>query len=123
MSEPIVEGGYYMEVEVLPPFHPHHPKGLRFDSSVRVGVCRGNYNLLTPIGGDNSYCYKSCDGTVLFENYPMEIARGESYGEGDTIGMLLEMAPPYRFMKDNSGKHGVNEGSRLRFFKNGKMQG
>lgn len=51
INEPVIEGGYYLEVDVLNPSRPYHPKGKQFESSIRIGVCKNDYRLLVPLGG------------------------------------------------------------------------
>jgi hypothetical protein len=51
INEPVIEGGYYMEVNILNPSRPYHPKGKQFESSIRIGICKNDYRLLVPLGG------------------------------------------------------------------------
>ena len=51
LSKPVIEGSYYIEVEVLSPSQPAHPKGKQFQSGVRMGLAKPNYKLMIPLGG------------------------------------------------------------------------
>ena len=87
LTRPVVEGSYYMEVEVLSSTQPTHPKGKHFPSFVRIGFAKSDYRQLVPLGGQHSYAYKSSDGTLLHNSSQIEGITGEEYGPGDVMGI------------------------------------
>ena len=48
------------------------PKSITYKSSVRVGVCSCSYAVNLPLGGKNSFAWKSADGKVLHDNNVIE---------------------------------------------------
>ena len=48
-----------------------------------------------PLGSEkNSFCYRDANGAIMHDGYEIISNFGETYGSGDTIGMLFFMSPP-----------------------------
>ena len=66
IKKPIIEGSFYMELKILE--DSDEPKMVNYPSSVRLGVCTTTYPMSLPLGGKNSFGWKSADGKVLSDN-------------------------------------------------------
>jgi hypothetical protein len=82
---------------------------------VRVGICPVGFSSLYPLGIEESIAYKSSDGKVIKGGET--IAQGEPYEVGDVIGVVIKLAPPYKYPDPKK----IIEDSSVRFFKNGKL--
>lgn len=65
-ERPIVQGSFYVELKILE--DSDEPKMITYPSSVRIGVCPSSYSMNLPLGGKNSFGWKSADGKVLADN-------------------------------------------------------
>ena len=65
-KKPIVEGFYYFEVKILSNSASNFP--VKNPSSIRIGLCSSSHNLDIPLGFDNSVCYSSSKGSVVYNS-------------------------------------------------------
>nr|CAG4643833.1 EOG090X03NS [Lepidurus arcticus] len=117
------------------------------NSATRIGWSQAYGNLQAPLGYDKfGYSWRSRKGTVFHEATGKHFSEG--YGEGDTLGMLIEfpdanglfLPPTYKdrplvkfkshlYYEDRDDvqeatKHlKTLKGSKIRFYKNGVLQG
>ena len=84
-------------------------------AATRVGICPHNFNVSFPLGHGESWAYKSIDGSLIHNGE--RVAVGDTYGPGDTIGVLMSIASPHIHMNPSQ----PNEGSRVAFYKNGRL--
>jgi Set1/Ash2 histone methyltransferase complex subunit ASH2 len=119
---PIIEGTYFFEVKIEKSNSSVPYSGI--SPQVRIGVATMKFDKEISLGSDqNSYAYKSLDGSRVHEGIKSDY--GERFNEGDIIGCLIHMKPPKPKVKNQEpGKSiGINEGSFLMYFKNGRPQG
>jgi hypothetical protein len=69
------------------------------------------------MGGKNSIGYRSTDGMLISHKKAEKF--GQSYGEGDIIGVEVNIASPHKY----PAKEQVNEGSKITFYKNSEKVG
>mmetsp|Transcript_38544 Transcript_38544/g.53516 ORF Transcript_38544/g.53516 Transcript_38544/m.53516 type:complete len:327 (+) Transcript_38544:142-1122(+) len=92
-------GCWYFEVEVV---------HLGATGHARVGWCSKRADIQAPVGCDkHGYCYRDIDGSKLHAGV-REVYGTEGYGEGDTVGLFINI-PEKPKSEDEDLKEGLVE--------------
>lgn len=67
---------------------------LKFPPSIRIGLCPHDYPHTIPLGGKESFCYRSIDGELIENKRKLKF--GPTYGEGDLIGVEVKIGAPHK---------------------------
>ena len=73
-----------------------HSKKIENEPAVRIGICPFDFSNSFPLGCKKSWGYKSIDGSLVHKG--AQATEGIPYGPGDTIGVLVKIAPPKKHM-------------------------
>jgi hypothetical protein len=92
---------------------------LNYSPNVRIGFVQNSADFELPLGADEkSYSYRARDGSILNDGSNKE--GNQTYGQGDTIGVMIHLKPPMpEFLKNTSSN--TNE-CYIKFYKNGEEQ-
>lgn len=94
-KRPVIEGQYYLEFKILKPNLNEAKAKIKNQPAIRIGICPADYPKNTPLGQNTSIGFKVSNGKLVYEG--VEHEEGESFSEGDVIGLGLKFSPPDKY--------------------------